>query len=166
MRAGRIALVATGIALAVALIGGKLWRQELALDDLESQLAEVGPKAQQVRALVSGLERTQTIVYSVRSRKRDDFRFLDAWEEATRVVPQDTWLTELRLVEATEQRDQQVVMSGFSTAAARLVGLIDASPIFSDASLTAPISRDNLEERERFSIQAALRPRGQNRGAR
>ena len=65
MRAGRIALVATGIALAVALIGGKLWRQELALDDLESQLAEVGPKAQQVRALVSGLERTQTIVYSV-----------------------------------------------------------------------------------------------------
>ena len=166
MRAGRIVLVGTGIALAVALVGGKLWRQQLALDDLESQLAEVGPKAQQVRALVSGLERTQTIVYSVRSRKRDDFRFLDAWEEATRVVPQDTWLTELRLVEATEQRDQQVVMSGFSTAAARLVGLIDASPMFSDASLTAPISRDNLEERERFSIQAALRPRGQNRGAR
>ncbi|HLH91735.1 MAG TPA: PilN domain-containing protein [Xanthobacteraceae bacterium] len=165
LRACRIALIATGIALAVALVAGKLWRQQIALDDLANQLADLRPRAQQVRALVNGLDRTQAIIERIRSRKRDDVRFLDAWEEATRVVPHDTWLTELRLVPATEHGGEQVVMTGFSTAAARLVGLIDASPMFSDASLTAPISRDNTEERERFSIEAALRPHGAHRGA-
>jgi hypothetical protein len=36
--------------------------------------------------------------------------------------------------------------------------LVDASPAFVDASLVSPIARDNSQDRERFSIQARVRP--------
>ena len=56
-------------------------------------------------------------------------------------------------------------LTGFSSAAAGLVAVIDASPIFVDASLVSPIARDNSEDRERFSIQARLRPRHRDKDA-
>ena len=80
---------------------------------------------------------------------------LEVWEEATRILPPHSWLSELRLSETAERR--QVVMSGFSAAAARLVGLIDASAIFTDAALAGPIAVDPAEGKERFIIQAHVK---------
>jgi Tfp pilus assembly protein PilN len=165
MRKSWISLVGTGIALVIAVVGLRFWDQQVALDDLEAQLAALAPRAREVRAHLTDFERAQTVVNSVHLRKQNSVWLLDAWQEATRIIPHDTWLTELRLTAATEKREPQIVMTGFSTAAARLVGLIDASPFFSDASLAAPISRDNVEERERFSIEATLRTRNPKRGS-
>ena len=47
-------------------------------------------------------------------------------------------------------------MTGLSTAAANLVALVDKSPMFADAALTAPIAVDSIEQRERFTLQAKL----------
>jgi general secretion pathway protein L len=157
MRWSWVALIGASIALAITALGLRLWDQQVALDNLESQLATLAPKARDVRARLSDLEHAQAVVNSVHLRKQNSVCLLDAWQQATRIIPLDTWLTELRLTAVTEKREPQIVMTGFSTAAARLVGLIDASPLFSDASITAPISRDNVEERERFSIEATLR---------
>jgi len=52
-------------------------------------------------------------------------------------------------------------MVGFSSAAASLVGMVDRSALFADASLTAPVTLDPIEGRERLSLQAKLRPREQ-----
>jgi general secretion pathway protein L len=46
------------------------------------------------------------------------------------------------------------------------VGLVDRSTLFADASLTAPIALDPLEERERFALQAKLKRPDQPRGSR
>jgi hypothetical protein len=43
-------------------------------------------------------------------------------------------------------------MAGFSAAATELVGLIEKSPVFSQASLDAPITFDAVNGRERFSL--------------
>jgi general secretion pathway protein L len=128
------------------------------LDEAGARLAEVRPKAQQVRAMVDRLERTQARIYRLHVHKRDGVRLLDAWEETTRILPDHTWLTELKLTEAADKQPQQVVMIGYSSAAAGLVALVDASPAFVDASLVSPIARDNSQDRERFSIQARVRP--------
>lgn len=151
-----LALVLAAFLMAIAGTGLKLWQQEVALDDLESQLAVVKPRAQQVRALVNTLEHKQAVALRIHTKKREAARLLDVWEEATRILPNHTWLTELRLSETPDKHEQNIVVTGYSTAAPSLVGLIDASPMFSDASLTSPIARDNAEERERFSIQAKI----------
>jgi general secretion pathway protein L len=45
-----------------------------------------------------------------------------------------------------------------SAAAASLVGLLDRSALFTEASLVGPIAADPAEGRERFIIQAKLKP--------
>lgn len=77
------------------------------------------------------------------------------WEQATRILPAHTWLSELRLSEAQEQT--HVVMTGFSAAAANLIALLDQSQILSEAALVGPIAVDPAEGKERFIIQAKLR---------
>ena len=81
---------------------------------------------------------------------------LDIWEEVTHALPSHTWLTELRLSNEAG-KEQQIVIAGFSSAAATLVGLLGRSPLFCNAALTGPISIDPTEGKERFVIQAKLR---------
>jgi hypothetical protein len=58
-----------------------------------------------------------------------------------------------------------VVLTGFSAAAASLVGLLDRSPLFGEASLAGSISIDQAENRERFIIQAKVNTIGKPRTA-
>ena len=80
-----------------------------------------------------------------------DVSTLEVWDELSRILPDHTFLTELRLV------DGRVTLSGFSSDAARLVRTIDQSPLFAGAALTAAITPDNAESKERFSISFKVR---------
>jgi general secretion pathway protein L len=86
---------------------------------------------------------------------------LDVWEEVSKIIPANSWLTELRLSEVAQRQDQIVVMTGLSSAAAELVAMVDKSPLFADAALTAPIALDSMEQRERFTLQAKLQQKRQ-----
>lgn len=161
-RAGWTRVAAMALACGIVVLGlfagaGKYVRQQAVLDDLAVQLAAARPRAQQVRAAIDRLEQKQAVLFRLRAQKADRPGLLDAWEEATRILPAHSWLTELRLSETPQ--DQQIGMTGFSAAATSLVGLIDQSPLFTDAALTAPVALDPVEQRERFALQAKLRTR-------
>jgi general secretion pathway protein L len=148
--------------LAVVSCTHKYWRQQRILDNLSAELTTARANAQQVRATMDKLDQKQAAIVHVRSQKRDGSGLLDVWEEVSRILPLDSWLTELRLSEVGQKQDQQlVVITGLSTAAADLVALVDKSSLFTDAALTAPIALDSIEQRERFTLQAKLRQKRQ-----
>lgn len=153
-----LAFAMTAFLLAVTAGGLTYQRQQLILDSLGAEVTTAKAKAKHVLAAIDKLEQEQARLLHLRSRKSGEPGLLDVWEEITRVLPSHTWLTELRISETLESR--QVVMSGFSVAAAQLVGFVDRSALFSDASLIAPISMDQTEERERFAIQANVKSHG------
>lgn len=80
-----------------------------------------------------------------------DVGVLAIWDELSRVLPDDTFLTETRI------EDGRVTLSGFSADAARLVRIIDQSPLFSGPSLASAITPDATEHKDRFSISFRLR---------
>jgi general secretion pathway protein L len=149
------ALAASAVALTFLAAGLTYWRQAAALEELDGQVGAARTKAQQVRGAIDRLEQKQATLLRLRLRKAEEPGLLDAWEEATRVLPSHSWLTELRLSETSDH--QQVSMAGFSAAAASLVGLIDQSPFFTDTALTSPIALDPVEQRERFAMHARLK---------
>jgi general secretion pathway protein L len=164
---GRVAAGLTAGAVVLGLLAACLtyWRQAAVLDELDVRVAAARGKAQQVRAAIDKLEQKQATLLRLRERKAEEPGMLDAWEEATRVLPSHSWLIELRLSESSDKR--QISMSGFSTAAASLVGMIDQSPYFTDTALTSPIALDSVEQRERFTLQAKLkRPAPMRRASR
>lgn len=151
-----ILLLATAL-MAVATATTKYWRQQVIIDELASDLTAARAKAQKVRTYLDNVEKKQTVLHHLRSQRAEVPRLLDIWEEATRIFPSHSWLTELRLSQAQPKGEQQVVMIGFSAAASSLVGVVSKSPLFSDAALTAPVSMDPVEGRERFVLQVKVR---------
>jgi general secretion pathway protein L len=149
-------LIASACALAVLACGLKYHRQQQALDALAVELNTARAKARRVRAAMEKLEAEGAALLRLRGRKQAP-GLLDTWEEITRILPAHSWLTELRLSDLPGSDGQQLVISGFSPAAASLVGLIDRSALFRDAALTAPVTIDTSEGKERFAIQAKLR---------
>lgn len=148
-----LVLSVTALALAFTSASARVHRQQVLLDGLDAEIGMARTKAKAVQAVIQELEQQQARLLRLRSVKSEP-GLLDIWEEVTRVLPPHTWLSELRLNDTGESR--QVVMTGFSAAAASLVGLIDRSSLFSEASLSGPVTLDQVESRERFVIQATV----------
>ena len=76
---------------------------------------------------------------------------LAAWDELSRVIPDHTFLTEVRVAGGT------ITLSGLSSDAARLVRILDGSRLFTGATLVGPITPDANEQRDRFRMSLKLR---------
>lgn len=152
-------LIISAVLLASIAAITEYWRQQSALDTLGTKIATARVNAQRVRAIIDKLEQQQAMVFQLRSRKSDTPGLLDLWEETSRLLPSHSWLTELRLSQIPTGSTQQISMAGFSSAASTLVGLVDQSALFTEASLTAPVTLDPTQGQERFSLQAKLRYR-------
>jgi general secretion pathway protein L len=159
LRRSIAALAASALSLALMAGGLKYWRQEIALDQLEQQIATARQQAQQVRSVFAKLEQRQRGIVDVYAKKQNGPALLDIWDEVTRLLPTDTWLTDLHVTE-TSSGDYLLSLGGYSAAAAKLVAILDGSPLFEEAALTTAIAIDQNEQRERFALQAKVRTRG------
>lgn len=119
------------------------WRQAGVATRLEVQLAEARAGAQGGRAGVNNAAR----LFAMKA----DAGILEIWDELSRILPDTTFLTETRIA------DGKVTVSGFSADAARLVRVIDQSPLFSGATLATAITPDATEQKDRFSINFKVR---------
>ncbi|CCE00694.1 hypothetical protein BRAS3809_3630002 [Bradyrhizobium sp. STM 3809] len=151
------ALCCSAVLLAGALAGLTYVRQQAALDQLDADLVVARRNAEQVRAIMEQLRERRTTLSRLRLQRYAQPGLIDIWNEATRLLPAHSWLTELRLAEGTQAPSLSVTLTGFSTAAPSLVGIFDTSKLFVDAALTSPVAMDPIEGRERFSLQATVR---------
>jgi len=156
-RRAATALATSTLLLALIAGGLKYWRQEAALDLIDTELATARQQAQQVRTAFAKLEQRQRSIIYVFAKKQNEPTLLDIWDEVTRLLPTDAWLTELRVTAPSKGQEREISLSGFSAAAAKLVGVLDHSPLFEDAALTTAIALDPTEQRERFALQAKVR---------
>jgi general secretion pathway protein L len=161
-----LALGFSACVLALTVGGLKYLRQDAAIQDVDAQVAATRVKAQHVRAMIDKIVQTRTALAQLRAKRGDSPGLLDVWEEVTRVLPSHSWLIDLKLSEMAGKAEPQVAISGFSAAATNLVGLVEQSPLFVEASLTAPVALDPVEARERFALQAKVKKREPLREAR
>jgi general secretion pathway protein L len=165
IRKSMLALAGSAVVFALAAGAFKYARQQETIDTNDIRITAARGRAQKVRAEFDKIEEKQKMLLRLRMQKSDLPGLLDLWEEATRVLPAHSWLTELRLTEIPEKKEQLIAMTGFSGAATDLVKPIDESALLADASLTAPVTLDPVEGRERFSLQAKVRRPGAIREA-
>jgi general secretion pathway protein L len=156
-RHAALALAGSAVALALTAGGIRYWRQQSALDALGPQIAKTRQQAQEVRDAFAKLEHRHNSFSHLLARKHQAPALLDIWDEVTRLVPNDSWLTELHVNNASPSQANRVAVSGFSAAAAKLVVIFDRSPLFREAALTTAIALDQTEQRERFALQAIVR---------
>lgn len=141
--------VLTAVAAAVWL-GWSAWQLHTAATGIEARLAAVAPQAREAMARSRASGDTRALVEALAER-RAQAGPIAVWRELTALMPADTFIVEVQI------GDRDVTFSGYSSAPAALIPLLEASRLFKEAAFTGAVVFDPQERRERFSIRAALR---------
>lgn len=139
-----ILLIATAAAIT-------LTRHEFALADLKERAARTRVEAATVRDL---FERSKAAVASLarlQAMKLEQVTAIEALEEMSRLLPDTVWLNDFRLEGDT------LDITGLAKSGASLVALFQHSTIFVDPTLTSPLTFDQREDKERFSLRVRVK---------
>jgi len=151
-------LALAALVLAAAAFGLAAWRKQATLTELADRIEASRAKAQSIRSQMDDLDKRQSAMMRVRGDKVSGHSLSDVWEKVTATLPTQSWLTELQLMQAGTGTDGQTLrLTGFSPSAAELVTLFENADSFAEAALTAPVSVDPTEKRERFALQMKVR---------
>jgi general secretion pathway protein L len=147
-----VPLAACCAALAIATVVTPFVRQSIALTALDRQIARgraAAAEAAGLRREIDQLSRSADLITSEREKVGEPLQILAA---VTRVVPDDSYLTELELLQ------RKLTLSGRSAAAARLIGAFAADSEFRNPAFAAPVTRIEALRQEIFTIVAEVRP--------
>lgn len=145
------------IVLILALAGTAAYvaatRQEAVLIDLQAKLAVEQRKAEDTLRLRKTLAALGEEVLHLANKKQENASVLEIWNEVTRIMPDHSFILELRL------RERQVELVGQSAAATGLLDVIESSPLFRRATFRSPITRGHGSDAERFHLAFEVGPR-------
>jgi general secretion pathway protein L len=139
--ARRLVRLAGAVAIAITVLG------TITLEWVaSSEMSSLGEAIEQVRGQGAGGEPAAQLL-----ALRAVPGVVQVWEELSRVLPDHTYLSELRVA------DGSVSIAGFSGDAAHLIRLLDQSQLFTGAHLTGAITPDSAEHKDHFSLEFRLR---------
>jgi general secretion pathway protein L len=126
-------------------------RDRLALSAAESRVAALRPTADAVLKLQAEVDGWASGAQRVARLKRVAPSATRLLDEFTRLLPDDTWVSQFNLVDGT------VELQGTTASASALVGLIEASPTVAKVRFRTPITSDPVTRLERFELAVELR---------
>lgn len=161
--------VAAGLAALAAVLflvgaGARIWRQDSAGAEVDARLAEVSERASHVRQIAARASAESRLLAMLRQERQSRPALADLWEEVSRLLPDGSFVIEMNLHES-KPGETVVDLVGLSDSAVGLPASFDKSPLFSDAALTAPITPDAGEKRERFSLRVVVKQLAAGLGA-
>lgn len=143
-------LAAIALALAAALVALPLWEKRQTVRALEAQLAAANEQARAARKLRADVDRLVEDAGFLAKKRRSTPLVLAVLNELTHLVPDDTWISNLRIDEG------RVELKGISAGAAALIPVLDGSPFFHDVRFLSPVTRNRSADSEQFQLSAQL----------
>ncbi|WP_312408647.1 PilN domain-containing protein [Rhizobium sp.] len=107
-------------------------------------------EALEVRILLDQQQKNLAAVEAARTGKNQAVPVVRIWEEVTRTIPDDAWITDLSFDGDT------ITLSGYAARSSGLIGDIASSPIFKDPSFVSPVVRVPGQSGERFELRAKV----------
>jgi general secretion pathway protein L len=138
--------------LAIAAVLTPFVRQEVALASLDRQVAASRAAATEAENLRREIDRLSGNAGYIESERDKAGRPLAVLAAATRVLPDDTYLTEMEL------RQRKLTLSGRSAGAARLISALVDDGEFRNPGFSAPVTRLEALRAELFTINAEVGP--------
>ena len=147
--AGLLALAA--VLLLMLACGQVYFKHEAALAELREQTALLRKEASAVRQSREQSEVAIKDLAALQSIKLRQVPLVVVLEEITRILPDTAWVTDVRI------ESDIVDISGLAKSGATLLPLFERSAIFGEAALTAPLTFDQREDKERFSLRVRIK---------
>ena len=149
---GALNFLLAGVALGLmgAVVYLALERQAAVAEAMKERVALAKVDAEAVGALRQEIELLVEDGRFLRDRKRDGAIMGATLNELTRVLPDHTWIYQLRL------NGGEMQVWGYSSTASEIVSLIEASPAFAEVKFRSPVTRDARLGLERFNLSAIM----------
>lgn len=117
---------------------------------LREQVAALRTQANVAVKLRKDVERVMAETNYLRDRKKSSTRAIVVLNEATKVMPDGTWLEQIKL------KNGVVQFYGFSPRAANLIAVTERSSMFQNVQFRAPVTQRGPNGTERFHLSADL----------
>ncbi len=134
--------------LAGVLLIANILQTNVRIAALDAELTELKAAAQAVEALQKEIEQTEKYNAVIKQVREGDPSKLRVLEELTRIIPEDSWLTDFEF----SGDEKKTTISGYSASASKLVPLLDDSKLFSNVKFTSPITKGG-NVKENFKIE-------------
>jgi general secretion pathway protein L len=151
-RLAAVALAGCLLLLAGAAVWMPIAESSAQADRLSARLLAARRAAHESAGIQKEIDRLLEDRSFLSDRKRRAPTVSELLNEATRLIPDGGWLTELHI------SADELQLTGFAVSSFALVGALERSPFFRGASFRSPVTRDAKTERERFSIRTAVKP--------
>lgn len=152
-RAPKAAYWVLGLAVAAVAYAtsSTLSTRATALQDADAQAAAALAEMRSLRQSIESGEAELARFSALFTRKASEISQIELVNELTRLLPDEAWVQSLRIEGAT------VDVNGLAKSATALLPLFDSHPVFSEATLIAPVTAEPGQDRERFSLRLRLR---------
>jgi general secretion pathway protein L len=140
------ALSAAAAALALVAVYLPVHSMQRTADSLQQEFEAAKKSAVAAAALQKEIDALRKDELFLVDRKRDRLTVSNLLLEATRILPDDTWLSEWQLAGGEMQ------LTGYAGSASALVNLLEQSKIFRNTTFQSPVVQDGKSGRERFHV--------------
>ena len=119
------------------------------LSVLSEEVGGLRKQVQKIEDLQQESQRREKFAAAIKAIRDKDISKLRMLEELTLIIPDDSWLTEF-----TYRADERKIkISGFALTSAKLIPILEESPLFDNVKFSTVITTDKRSEKERFRIE-------------
>jgi Tfp pilus assembly protein PilN len=154
-----IAKLSAAAALILSLWLGVSWitTGKDSIKTVENEIKRNEPEIRAVEALFSELTAIEKQNKFLKEAKAGGVGKLEMLSELTSIIPADAWVTNLTYKETKDEKKgdkKEVVINGFAGSSAKLIGLIENSPLFEGVEFIGPVTKGM--QGEGFKIKAMV----------
>ncbi|WP_376692654.1 PilN domain-containing protein [Wenzhouxiangella sp. EGI_FJ10409] len=148
-------LLVGGLVLVLAIVMTEsLFLHQRSVERLDREVEALRQDADEVLALQNELQDALAAANFLAERRRRQPVSVEVLDEITRIMPDDIWLTQLRM------QGTELMLQGQADQSQRLIELINDSELLSDAEFRGSVSIDPGSGKERFNAQARIETKG------
>ena len=141
--------------MAVGLVVIPYLQNSAVISELSDEVAQAHKEADASAKLQDAIDGELHDQSFVIDRKKGSPTVSEMIASLTHILPDDVWLTELGI------DGNGVQISGYAQSATAVLGLLDQSPLLSNAAFRSSVTQDAQLGRERFDISAQIRRKTQ-----
>jgi general secretion pathway protein L len=125
-----------------------LIEQEQYVDVLETRIDKSRKNALKMQTLKDERDAILDQVFFLANKRADEISSIELFNEITRIIPDDTWLTRLVM------KKGEIQLQGESDNASALIQTIESSDFFSDVEFRSPVTQNKVTKKEKFYVSA------------
>ncbi len=140
--------------LTVAVLAFPVWNEGQTVDSLRLKLKQLEKSAHLVQAQQLEIDEIVDETARLVESKNSSPSLTGLMNILSQLLPNDTWLTHLKY------NNNKLNIQGQSPSASALIGVMEASPLFSNARFVSPLTQDKKTGFERFQISVEVKAQG------